>query len=357
MWTVIVINFFAVFFAFLAKYKIFEDGLKISFIIIFFFLALRYNFGNDYKSYLNGFLEINGYEEINVFDSRFYFEPGWIVLNNLFEPLGFFLLIAFLAAFNCFLYYYFIRKYVPVKYSWLAVFLYVFNPDIMLIHSSAIRQSVAVGLFIVSLEYLHKKDFLRFSLVIWFASLFHTSALILLPLFLINIKVWRINQVMNLAIITLFISLFFLGAMLQPIINEFLNAHLEKYGRYEGTAQIGTGIGIVLNLLLLIFTLQYEKFQNQERSVLFKIAILGFLIIPLSLLLPMVTRIGMYFQITTIVVYPTVLLYLTRTYMKVAFISLLIFLNLYSFYVFFSSEVYGAHFSAYKTIFSAPQIY
>lgn len=43
--------------AYLAKYKNVQLGLKTSFILILIFLALRYNFGNDYKKYPQGFIK------------------------------------------------------------------------------------------------------------------------------------------------------------------------------------------------------------------------------------------------------------------------------------------------------------
>jgi hypothetical protein len=74
----IIVGLFAVLFAYLAKYKNAQWGLKVSFFIIFFFLALRYNFGNDYEVYLKIFLEISQYNYINF--AVINIEPGWVVL-------------------------------------------------------------------------------------------------------------------------------------------------------------------------------------------------------------------------------------------------------------------------------------
>ena len=58
MITVAIFNMFAVFFAFLAGSRRDKFWLKVSFVVIFLFLALRYDYGNDYDAYLQGFLNI-----------------------------------------------------------------------------------------------------------------------------------------------------------------------------------------------------------------------------------------------------------------------------------------------------------
>ncbi len=158
MTTVAILNIIVVLFAYLARYRRTKFGLKVSFFLIFLFLALRYDYGNDYPGYLKHFLVINQYAWIDYFGKSLQFEPGWTFLCRLFEPLGFFAMTAVLALFNCVVYYRFIKKYVPPAYYWFAVFLYVFTPGFMLIHSSAMRQSVAITLFIFSIDYLYKSN-------------------------------------------------------------------------------------------------------------------------------------------------------------------------------------------------------
>ena len=117
MYTVLIMNILVVLTAYLAKYRQFKFGLKISFLIIFFFLALRYNFGNDYKGYLTDFLEFNNYDKVSYFNiADFHYEPGWLILCRIFKGPGFFAMVAFLAAFNCMAYYFLIHRYVPRRY-------------------------------------------------------------------------------------------------------------------------------------------------------------------------------------------------------------------------------------------------
>ena len=194
MTTIALFNIVFVLLAYLAQYKNQAYLLKVSFFLIFLFLALRYNFGNAYKIYLEDFLVINSYQLIDYSDESLYYERGWLFLYRLFQPLGFFALIAVLAAFNCFVYYHLIKKYVLPGYYWFAVFLYVFTLGFMLVHCTAMRQSLAIALFLFSIDYIHKKDAIRYFLCIGLASLFHSSALVLLPVYLLCIFDWKINR-------------------------------------------------------------------------------------------------------------------------------------------------------------------
>ena len=100
MVTTLVINGLVVFLSWLESLKILKHGLLISFILLFLFLALRYNFGNDYIGYFDGFREVNKYSNVTFKDREFHYEAGWLLLCRVFKPLGFFSMVALLAAFN-----------------------------------------------------------------------------------------------------------------------------------------------------------------------------------------------------------------------------------------------------------------
>jgi len=357
MLVTILLGCFSVFFAYLTKYKHFKWGFKASFILIFIFLALRYNFGNDYKGYLQAFIDINKYETIDYFDKMNHYEPGWIFLNRIFKPYGFFAMTAVLAAINCIIYYQLIIKYLPIKFYWLAVFLYIFNPDFMLIHSSAMRQSIAIGLFVFSFDYLYKKDAIRYFLCIGLAYIFHTSALILLPVYLLGFVNRKINLASGIIIIFIFISLFIFRNNISLNLNQFIESYFNRYETYEGGVKLGTGLGFVYSLILFFFILYYDRFQQKETALLFKLSIIGFLIKPLGFIIMLIGRVGMYFTPATIIVYPILFMNLKKPVYKMIFISLLLFMTIYSFFQFFYSEIWKTDFGSYQTIFSSPAIF
>jgi transmembrane protein EpsG len=347
----------AMLFAFLAKYKSFKYGLEISFFLIFLFLALRYNFGNDYPSYLNSFLEINRFSTLDLTHNLGDFEPGWKVLCRVFKPLGFFVMTAFLTLTNSFIFYRFIKKHVPLSYYWLAVFLYVFNPSFMLVHSSAMRQSIAIMIFVFALDYLFKKDAIRYFFCIAFAAAFHTSALILFPVFLLGLFDWRIKRITRVILVFIFLSLFMFGSSIMPYLNQFVSEYFERYEFYKDAGLIGSGLGVLYLFALFMLTLYYESTQNKKTALVFKIAIVSFIFIPLSLLIQLIGRVGMYFAPATIIVYPIILADLKKNTHKIIFLLSLILITIYGFVQFFSSEVFRDAFGTYQTIFSASQVY
>ncbi|MGA2248343.1 MAG: EpsG family protein [Verrucomicrobiota bacterium] len=356
MLTVVLINSCAVILAYIAGRTSRKYWLKGSFGVLFLFLALRYDYGNDYNAYHQSFLEINQPGVSNSPSEYLYFEPGWVLLCYLFEPFGFFAMIAVLALFNCFIYYRFTINYVPPTYFWLAVFLYVFDPGFMLTHSSAMRQSIAIGLFIYSIDFLVKKKALHYCLCISFAALFHASALILLPIYLLGLFSWKINYVMAMVIFLLFLSMYLFGENLSPYLIQFLGNRFSRYEIYlDQPAVLGTGFGIIAYSLLFGFILFSARAQTADCTLLIKLLSVSFILSAMGLFVMMLGRVGLYFTPAAIAVFPGVLFNTKNSFTKCAVSSLLIFMTAHAFFIFFHSEIYKDSFAEYKTIFSAQE--
>lgn len=341
----LVVSTSAVLLAFLARYGNIRWGLKAAFAIIFLFLALRYEFGNDYDAYLQYFSGDT--------DSALVFEPGWVYLNQVFQPLGFFAMIAVLAFLNCLVYYRFIEKYVPANLYWLAVFLYVFSPELMLIHSSAMRQSVAIMLFVVSLDYLYSRQALRYFACITLATLFHFSAIILFPLYLVGHRKWNIGTRKGSILVSLYVSLFLFSQSIAPLLEQFIGSYFEKYLLYQNPGSVNTGLGFLYLSAMFVVLLSYERSQDRKTAIAFELAIIGSLLVPLTLLINMSARMGMYFAPATIVAYPVILGQLRSAIKKAVYLSLLLVFVFYRWMTFFNSDNFKDYFGTYQTIFSS----
>ncbi len=352
MFTVAIINLSAVFFAYLARNKSGEHFLKLSFFIIFYFMALRYNFGNDYSAYMNGFYIINSNPNISYWGGDIHFEAGWIFLCRLFKPFGFFALIAFISLFNCIVYYRFLKKYVLPNYYWFAVFFYTFNSSIMLVNLSAIRQSIAIAFFLISLEYVYKKNAIKFLLCIACASLFHSTALVLLPVYLIGLFNYRINKLAAFFVFVAYLILFRLTEVIMPLISIFLLLNIKNYALYMEQSESSAGLGVLLYSILLLLILSYAKKLNNENLLMSKVAILHFAIIPLGLSVAMFYRIGFYFTPALIAVFPQLFLNIRPLFVKRSIVILVVLHTMYSYNQFMKSETYSEAFSTYRTIMS-----
>jgi transmembrane protein EpsG len=361
MITVAMLNIVMVYLAFFARYRRWEFLLKVSFLLLFIFLALRYDFGNDYMAYLKDFLKLDPFSTIDFFNDKSKYEPGWTFLCHLFRPfdtMGFFAMTAVLALLNCFVYYRFIKKYVPPNYYWLAVFLYLFNPGLMLIHSSAMRQSVAISLFLLSIDSLYKKNAVGYFLCIALAISFHASAVILLPVYLIVLCNWNINKIAALFLLSAYIMFIFFGKILKPELNAFIAGHFTKYTIYKAQSgvEIGTGLGLLFYSLLFVLILLYEQYQTKENAIVFKIAIISYLLMPISLIVMILGRCAMYFQPATIVVMPILFANMKSRLISYSIMILLLIITIMSFNGFFQSKIWEKRFGTYHTIFSSSEI-
>lgn len=350
---VILVGFLSVFCAFLeGKFK-FKYGLLISFFIIFVFLALRYDYGNDYVNYLDGFNEINRTLRFDIFDKEIHFEPGWILLCKLFKPVGFFGFVAFLSLLNCMIYYRLIKRFVPANLYWLSVFLYVFATDYLLIQLSSMRQTLAILIFIYSIQYISEKKFLYYVCLILLASTFHNSALILLPLYFLGYAKFKMNKFYIGIIFLLYILVFLSKDYLTPVINLLVSSFNEgNYQVYDEEGVSGSGFGIILLSIFFILVLISSKKQTENNKIIYHLSIMYFILIPFGLIIMMLGRISMYFSVYLIVIYPLVFNSINNKFYKYAFLFLLFMITFTGFFGFFKSPIWIDKYEHYQTIFS-----
>jgi hypothetical protein len=329
-------------------------GLKLSFVLIFLFLGLRYDFGNDYETYIGLFNRVNENPDI-AFDQKMYlfYEPGWMILNWLFRPIGFFGMTIFLALVYSIAIYKLIKKYIPSKYYWLVIFLLIFNPGFLLVHSTTMRQTVAILLFIFSINFIVNKNYLRFILCIALAATFHYTSLIILlisPFFFNNRKV---SIVYGTLLFSLYLFIFLFGSFLAPYFGQVVSLFSEKYEAYSDKGIANSGLGFLLYSILFLMTLNLEKIQDEKISLFFKLTIVYFMLIPFALIIEMTSRIGMYFLPAVLIVYPYIFKTLKPRISRYIFLFGIMLFSMYQFFQFFYSTTYRDYFMEYHTFFSA----
>ena len=348
---VLLTNIFAVFFAFLESKKILKNGLLISFFIIFIFLSLRYNYGNDYMGYYEGFQEINRYVSFDIFDEYIHFEPGWVVLCILFKPIGFFGLIVFLSFIYCFVMYKLIKEHVPIKLYWFAIVICVFSAGNLLTHLSAMRQALAIVIFIFSLKFIYEKKIILYVASILLASTFHSSALLLLPIYFIQFVNFKLNKFSLGLLFILYGALYFFGEKIKPYLNLIITSFNEEYLVYDEEGVLNSGIGLLINSFFFILILVNDRRYKDERAMFFKLGILSFILAPIGLIVLMFGRINMYFSVFLIVVYPLVFESIKIKSIKYLFLILLFFLIFKTFFDFFESPIWKAKYNEYHSVF------
>ena len=191
---------------FIKNQNIFKFSL---FLILLLFMGLKYYVGGDWGTYSVLFSGINNLQ-INFRNLNN--DYGYYFLNLLFYNLGFsFFSINIIAAGICL---YGIHL-LATRYLNYFLFILILTPYfIFIILMGYTRQSISIGLFLISISLLYKnnnlKNLLLYFFLIFLAFLFHKSSIILflIPLFTIKINFLSFSILLNLFFAFLLILLF-----------------------------------------------------------------------------------------------------------------------------------------------------
>jgi hypothetical protein len=299
-----------------------------------------------FKEISNGIITID-------FEDADAIEVGWVYLCQIFKPFGFFLMIAFLAILNCYVFYDLVKKYVPRKYYWVSIYIYLINPFLFLVESSAMRQTTALLLFLFSIQFIVNRNFVKFAVFIGLASLFHASAIILLLTYFVASPA-IINKKTIIIYASVFLFSFLFGEIVFRTIAPYIDLYFNKYNVYtenfEGS-DFGSGAGFLFLLLFFCSLLYYSQGEIDKTAVILKIGLLYYAIYPFGIFLPMFGRIQMYYEPVLIVAMPLLLQKIKNPLHNKIFIFLILFYYLYMFIDFFNTPLWSS-FNEYKTIFS-----
>lgn len=290
-------------------------GLELAFLSLIFFLSIRYGFGNDYESYLNKFKEFTSYsygltefEKWASLQARG--EYGFVILNKIFQPVGFFGFIIFLSFFSLYALYRLIKMYVPVNWYWFAVFILAFNPSFLIVGiAGAIRQWIVVTIFIFTFDLIKRKRIVSAILVMIVASTIHKTALAIIPFCLIpflNVKKFSTSKAI---ILSLFIVLWFIVIPRVGYTLLFPLFESESMEYYTGYMAMDTGFNIfgissIFVIGIPFLCLSVIKRMNYDMRLMCLIMMCSVLFIPMVSVNVMIGRLAWYFSIFSVVVYP-----------------------------------------------------
>ena len=353
------LGFISVLFAWKARYKNNYLGLKISFLIIFLFTAFRYDFGTDYSSYHSLFEEIIQHTTYTTLNSEdFRIETGWLILNYLFKPLGFYIFIVVLSGFFSYTYYYLIKKYVPENYYWLAVFIYIFFYNLLLIQLSAIRQTLGISIFLFSINYvIEGRGSIKFILLTILSSFFHSSSLYLLLLVIFYIPKIRQSLKVGHVIIILFIFLLVFGQVISSyfptILSTITGNRYEVWYESEIASEVSF-LGGLLWFTLLYIVVSYSRMQTENMRLIYNFCAIFFLVYPLTVIIFLSDRMGYYFAPFCLIVFPHILSIEQNRLKKNGLLAFFLIFVMYNFFKFFTIDyvVDSQGYDNYQTIFS-----
>ena len=233
------------------------------------FAGLRTGY-NDTYTYMSSYKTMAAFPEIlNGFSWKLGDNPGFVMINSLMKSAGFsaqtFVLtysILFVAAAVSFL-----KKY-SSSFT-LSIFLFVCAHG-YLFSLAAVKQCASIAIGLIAIPYMLKKKWIRYLLIIFFASTFHPYILLFLLIPFFYFKSWSTGTWILLAI-TVGIGLF-----LPQIIGTVIDAAALLGDDYDANSFMGEGVNVFRVLVAsvpLFLTLVFQRHifvgQNVKQNYIF----------------------------------------------------------------------------------------
>lgn len=314
-----------------------------SFILLFLYLALRKDFGNDYNGYRSMYESIQA--GLNVHGS----DDILFAILNRFSP-SFYILIAITSLIYIVAMYLLIKKNLPSRLYWLGLLILLLNPYLFLIHQSSIRQTLAICFVVFAMHFAAKRQLIPYILMILVAAGFHKSAIIILPLYLflneskINRK-WLVLLVAGTAVLAY-----------TPVLDIVLGFTFQFFPQYATYVNLGQPSGLrtalISGVLFLIVIININKLEGRA-MVYGKIALLAGAISMIAVRIVMLARIGMYFEIFLIVALPQILDTMNLKVNRQIVFCIIIAIYAMRYVSFFLSPEWSPYYGNYQTIFGA----
>jgi len=179
----IVIYVLILFFATNKKARNTKELFNSLIILLGIFLCMGYMTGSDWRGYE---IEYNSLNFSNLFENIKGFEFGYQIIQIIFKTLGFsfwpFFIILKIICFSITIKV--LKKYSTNNYIWgLLLFYGVFALNAYI--DNPMRNLIASVIFIYSFKYILENKFIKYIFLVILASLFHMSALLMLPIYFV----------------------------------------------------------------------------------------------------------------------------------------------------------------------------
>ena len=255
-------------------------------LFVFSFVSgVRWNVGVDYMAYLNNYISVQ-----RTGDSLFNKEMGFEFITNIFANSN--IHFSFYFGFIAFLQMFFIYnafKDQRYLYPFLSIVI-IFGPE-YLNWMNGMRQMLAATMFVFSIQFIVKRQFIKYFITIFLASLIHTSALMLIVFYFISQKDYFRNRVFTFSLFFLTIYLGAnnswrgilnnLGGLLELLDYDSISERLILLIEDDQIRSFGPRrIGLIIITIITVFYQKKMKlyFEKTYFLIYFNLMIIGFLL-------------------------------------------------------------------------------
>ena len=261
-------------------------------LIILFALRDFYT-GVDILRYKLTYDWISGHDISYAFSVREEFENvGYFVFNYLLSHFGvsYQTFLAIVGVICVVPILYFIYKY--SKYPLFSVVIYL-SMGVYAFQFSGLKQAIAMSISLVAFEYLLQNKEKNFYISVFVAMLFHPTAIVMLPLYLI-LRTKKIRLLILVLIITAFVVFLFrnqVGMLAVSIYDADYLGHYESSGNIGGTAIFL----LCITTLFLLFSYSKIFIYDTIESIYFRLILVSFTLQVMSSYAYAFTRINYYY--------------------------------------------------------------
>lgn len=313
-----------------------KNKLIISLLILFVFLAFRYNYGNDYKFYLEIYNNIK--EGIYTRAGNDFVFKMWNIIS-----VNYAFLLGSSSLLYVFTIYCLIKKYAKESKFFISLLLLLVNPYLFLIHLTTIRQTMALC-FLILFIIFYKNKYCKLIFTILGIGC-HFSSILIFP-FVVILKNFRLTKK---SVYIIYVILFILMStnLLETLILVFGRFINNNFLFYLETNKVGSLRTLLLNIIINLFIVKYYKEVDEDYRVVYNMTFVGSLLSILSIKFAMLFRIQMYFEIFIIVIVPYLFEKENESKKKYFFYFMVFTIYSTRYISFFLSPMYAPHYVNY----------
>ena len=198
---------------------------------------------------------------------------------------------------------------------------------------NGVRQYLAAAILFSGHRYLFEQQFYKWFLVVLFASMFHTTAIIMLPLY------WIVDRKLNSKIFIFILTIGLILLFSYDKIYDFISFYKEKELNTEGVyiSKQVSSLRILINWIPVFFykmgvAKKQEESYNREVNFYAILTLVNAVLMTAAMKSAYLARVGIYTSCFNLLAWPMFLSYLTGKYKQFMFVFLVLFYGIYWFY-------------------------
>ncbi len=264
------------------------------------FVGLRYHTGADWGLYEYFF------ENLPIEGNFSGWESGYVLLSKtIFYLFGNYYVLQFLASF---IFIYALSRFFEKNSDYpifaFSIFLFIYFISLFM---AQVRQSIALSVILLSTNYIFKRNFIKYALMVALACMFHISAIVAIILYFLNTK-W--SKTFSLFIILVSqVFYFFPGSVLKivdiivPLMPQRIGEIAQDYlnSLFANKAQFNTGLFYIVTVIISTVSVLLANKDDEKMTFFSNSLVVAIVIMSMANAMMIIARFQSYFYVYGIV--------------------------------------------------------